>query len=57
MYQKPRVERFGTFRELTQVGFNGTTDGFTICGANGGTGDELCGGPGAPPCREGSPVS
>ncbi|MBA2683232.1 MAG: lasso RiPP family leader peptide-containing protein [Gemmatimonadaceae bacterium] len=57
VYQKPRVERFGTFRELTQVGFNGTTDGFTICGANGGTGDELCGGPGAPPCRDGSPVS
>lgn len=57
VYQKPRVERFGTFRELTQVGFNGTTDGFTICGDNGGTGDNLCGGPGAPPCRDGSPVS
>lgn len=55
VYQKPRVERFGSFRELTQVGFNGTTDGFTICGI--GTGNELCGGPGAPPCRDGSPVS
>ena len=55
MYQKPRVERFGSFRELTQVGFNGTTDGFTICGI--GSGNELCGGPGAPPCRNGSPVS
>lgn len=55
MYQKPRVERYGTFRELTQVGFNGSTDGFTICGIGGGTGNELCGGPGAPPCREGSP--
>ena len=55
VYQKPRVERFGSFRELTQVGFNGTTDGFTICGI--GSGNELCGGPGAPPCRDGSPVS
>jgi hypothetical protein len=35
VYQKPKVERFGTFRELTQVGFNGTTDGFTICGITG----------------------
>jgi hypothetical protein len=51
------VERFGTFRELTQVGFNGSTDGYTICGIGGGTGNELCGGPGAPPCRDGSPVS
>ena len=55
MYQKPKVERFGTFRELTQVGFNGTTDGFTICGIGGGTGNELCGGPNSPPCRNGSP--
>ncbi|MFI5241963.1 MAG: lasso RiPP family leader peptide-containing protein [Gemmatimonadales bacterium] len=54
MYQKPKVERFGTFRELTQVGFNGTTDGFTICGI--GSGNELCGGPDVPPCRStGSP--
>ena len=57
VYQKPKVERFGTFRELTQVGFNGSTDGFTICGIGGGIGNELCGGPGAPPCRDGSPVS
>ena len=55
MYQKPKVERFGTFRELTQVGFNGTTDGFTICGVNGGTGDELCN-PNVQDCRTGSPV-
>ncbi|MBA2686067.1 MAG: lasso RiPP family leader peptide-containing protein [Gemmatimonadaceae bacterium] len=55
MYHKPKVERFGTFRELTQVGFNGTTDGFTICGANGGTGNELCDGP-PETCRDGSPV-
>lgn len=41
MYQKPQMERFGTFRELTQIGFNGSTDGFTICGI--GTGNDLCG--------------
>ncbi|HLB09432.1 MAG TPA: lasso RiPP family leader peptide-containing protein [Gemmatimonadaceae bacterium] len=56
MYQKPKVERFGTFRELTQVGFNGTTDGFTICGVNGGTGNELCNLP-DDQCRGGSPVT
>ena len=54
MYQKPKVERFGTFRELTRVGFNGTTDGFTICGVNGGTGNELCNLP-DDQCRTGSP--
>jgi hypothetical protein len=26
MYIKPKVERFGTFRELTLTGFNGTSD-------------------------------
>lgn len=57
MYQKPRVERFGTFRELTQVGFNGSTDGFTICGIGNGTGNELCGGPGGPRCSSPAPVS
>jgi hypothetical protein len=57
VYQKPKVERFGTFRELTRVGFNGTTDGFTICGVNGGTGNELCGAPNEPICRNGSPVT
>ena len=56
VYQKPKVERFGTFRELTQVGFNGTTDGFTICGVNGGTGNELCNLP-DDQCRGGSPVT
>lgn len=40
MYQKPKLERFGTFRELTRVGFNGTTDGMTICGN--GSGNEEC---------------
>ena len=27
MYQKPRVERFGTLRELTQVGTGAVNDG------------------------------
>jgi len=30
MYQKPRVERFGTLRELTQTGASGVTDGATV---------------------------
>ena len=54
MYQKPRVERFGTFRELTQVGFTGTSDGATLCG-NGTTGNEFCfKNPNDPSCRTGS---
>ncbi len=32
MYEKPTLEKFGTFRELTQIGFSGATDGFTIIG-------------------------
>jgi hypothetical protein len=34
MYEKPRVERFGSFRELTetQVLFLDPSDGFFICG-------------------------
>ncbi|MDQ6827757.1 MAG: lasso RiPP family leader peptide-containing protein [Gemmatimonadota bacterium] len=35
MYNKPRVERFGTFRELTQQGFQGASDGITFAGTNG----------------------
>lgn len=31
MYEKPRVERFGVFRELTRAGFSMTgEDGFVI---------------------------
>lgn len=29
MYEKPQVERFGSFRELTRVGISGTSDGWT----------------------------
>lgn len=52
MYQKPKIERFGTFRELTQAGFNGVTDGYAIAGID--PGNELRGGPEGPPCRLGS---
>jgi hypothetical protein len=34
MYQKPQVERFGTFRELTQVGCVGGRDGGSVFGAS-----------------------
>ncbi|HEX8718310.1 MAG TPA: lasso RiPP family leader peptide-containing protein [Gemmatimonadaceae bacterium] len=50
MYQKPKVERYGTFRELTQVGFNGTSDGYTVSGI----GNETCSSITAPGCRTGS---
>jgi hypothetical protein len=33
MYQKPMVERFGTFRELTQAGCTGGSDGQVFQGA------------------------
>jgi len=48
MYEKPRVERFGTFRDLTRIGFSGTGDGFLILASHthatsdtGSTGDDL----------------
>ena len=33
MYQKPSVQRFGTFRDLTQAGCSGLTDGETFKGS------------------------
>ena len=53
MYQKPKVERFGTFRELTQIGLQGSSNGYTICGI-GGTGNNFCGTPDNPCPRVGS---
>jgi hypothetical protein len=35
MYVKPKVERFGSFRELTKQGFNGANDGLTFAGTDG----------------------
>jgi hypothetical protein len=32
MYEKPKLERFGTFRELTQIGLNSDADGAVIFG-------------------------
>ena len=34
MYAKPKLEKFGSFRTLTQVGFNGGNDGYIILGPN-----------------------
>jgi hypothetical protein len=39
MYQTPRLERFGPFRDLTKIGFSLASDGCTIIGANGNTGN------------------
>ncbi len=33
MYTKPSVEKFGTFRELTQAGCTGASDGRTFEGS------------------------
>lgn len=32
MYSKPTLEKFGSFRNLTQVGFSGGNDGYIILG-------------------------
>jgi hypothetical protein len=43
-YRTPRLERFGTFREITQEGFSGNLDGGLILGPDGSTtpaGDDL----------------
>ena len=39
MYVKPKLERFGTFRELTRVGFNGCSDGYTVTNDSTGVSD------------------
>ena len=31
-YQKPTLEKFGTFRDLTRLGFTSASDGASICG-------------------------
>ena len=30
MYEKPTLERFGTFEELTLAGFSGSSDGWVL---------------------------
>ena len=32
MYEKPSLKKFGTFRDLTQLGLNKSTDGASIFG-------------------------
>jgi hypothetical protein len=39
MYEKPRVQRFGTFRQLTQAGCTGMSDGRIWEGAGTAVGD------------------
>ena len=46
MYEKPKVQRFGTFRELTAAGWDRDNDGLVVFGIGG---DNLCG-DGSPDC-------
>lgn len=39
MYLKPTLQRFGSFRDLTRIGFELASDGCTIVGVNGNTGN------------------
>jgi hypothetical protein len=34
MYRKPKVERFGTFRDLTLIGNQGSADGMFVAGVS-----------------------
>jgi len=38
MYQQPKLEFYGTLRELTQIGFGGPTDVAFVNGVPSGTG-------------------
>lgn len=40
MYQRPQLQVFGSLRELTQAGWNGSNDGFAIRIVD--DGDQLC---------------
>lgn len=35
MYSKPTVQKFGSFRELTQIGLSNASDGVSIWGISG----------------------
>lgn len=41
MYQEPKLEYYGTFRELTQIGVVGPTDNITILGSPGSVGNNF----------------
>ena len=32
VYQKPVLQKFGTFRDLTRIGFTGSSDGASVLG-------------------------
>ena len=34
MYEKPVLQKFGAFRDLTRIGFTGSSDGASILGPN-----------------------
>lgn len=36
MYQKPVLQKFGAFRDLTRIGFTGVSDGASVLGPNSG---------------------
>lgn len=38
LYEKPEVQKFGSFRSLTQIGFNNASDGATALGIGNGEG-------------------
>ena len=40
MYQKPSLQRFGTFRDLTQAGCQGALDGRVVEGIGTSTGSQ-----------------
>ena len=46
VYQKPTLKRFGSFRELTRLGFNNVGDGASIMAVNAngvsGAGNDIC---------------
>lgn len=42
MYEKPKVERFGSLRDLTRIGFNADCDGGGVWG-NDGDGSDVIG--------------
>ena len=47
VYEKPKVERFGTFRELTLAGWDRDNDGLVVLGIGG---DNVCGAANRPEC-------
>jgi hypothetical protein len=36
MYEKPALQKFGSFRDLTRIGFTGSSDGASVLGPTAG---------------------